>query len=261
MTQEEDLWDGSEYAQNASMQYRQALEALERIDVSSYGRVLDIGCGNGAVTKHLSEQMPAGQVLGVDVSPSMVEFARRTYAKPGQLDFREMSADQLDFDESFDLVCSFSILHWVKRQWEVWSGIHRALCSGGRVLVGFQADHEEFWDAVSIVTERSHWKPLLSDFDDPYNHWTREFMMRCIRGNGFYIDRFDEIIGDEYFGTRQALADFFCSWVPVARHVSEEIRQDLMSEILDLYYKRIDSELVEKAGVRIHRYIIQAWKR
>ncbi|MDF1744897.1 MAG: hypothetical protein P1V19_14470 [Gimesia sp.] len=54
MTDEEDLWDGSEYAQNASMQNRQALEALERIDVGSYGRVLDIGCGNGAVTKVLS---------------------------------------------------------------------------------------------------------------------------------------------------------------------------------------------------------------
>lgn len=261
MTHAEDLWDGSEYARNSSMQYRQALEALDRIDVSSYGRVLDIGCGNGTITKYLSDQIPAGQVVGVDVSPSMVEFARHTYAEPGQLDFRHMSADQLDFDESFDLICSFSILHWVKRQWDVWSGIHRALCSHGRVLVGFQADHEEFWDAVSIVSQRSHWKPRLSDFDDPYNHWTREFMMRCIRGNGFYIDRFDEIIGDEYFGTRQALADFLCSWVPVARHVPTEIRQDLMNEILDLYYQRIDSELVKKAGVRIHRYIIQAWKR
>ncbi len=261
MTDSKDLWDGSEYAHNSSMQYRQALEALSRIDAGSYGRVLDIGCGNGAITKYLSEQMPAGQVVGVDISPSMVEFARRTYAEPERLEFQQMSADQLDFDDSFDLVCSFSILHWVKRQWDVWNGIHRALRSGGRVLAGFQADHEEFWDAVSIVSQRSQWKPLLSDFDDPYNHWTREFMMRCIRGNGFYIDRFDEIIGDEYFGTRESLSDFFCSWVPVVRHVPVEFRQDLMGEILDLYYQRIDSELVEKAGVRIHRYIIQAWKR
>ncbi|MDF1747007.1 MAG: methyltransferase domain-containing protein, partial [Gimesia sp.] len=70
MAHAEDRWDGSEYAQNASMQYRQALEALERIDVGSFGRVIDIGCGNGEITKYLSDQMPDGQVVGVDVSPS-----------------------------------------------------------------------------------------------------------------------------------------------------------------------------------------------
>ncbi|MCA9014522.1 MAG: class I SAM-dependent methyltransferase [Planctomycetaceae bacterium] len=261
MTDAEDRWDGSEYADNSSMQYRQALEALERIDIGLYGRVLDIGCGNGAVTKYISEQMPPGQVIGIDVSPSMVEFAHQQYAEPGRIDFQQMSADQLEFNDAFDLVCSFSILHWVKRQWDVWSGIHRALRDGGRVLAGFQADHEEFWDAVSIVAQRSRWKPLLTDFDDPYNHWTREFMLRCIRGNGFYIERFDEIIGDEYFGTREALADFFCSWVPAARHVPAEVRQDLMNEILDLYFQRVDSELVNQAGVRMKRYIIQGWKR
>lgn len=261
MTDTEDRWDGSEYADNSSMQYRQALEALSRIDLSSFQHVLDIGCGNGAVTKQIAEQLPAGQIVGIDVSPSMVEFARRTYAEPGRIDFQQMSADQLEFENTFDLVCSFSILHWVKRQWDVWSGIHRALRDGGRVLVGFQADHPEFWDAVSIVTQRSRWKPLLADFDDPYNHWTREYMLRCIEGNNFYIDRFDEIIGDEYFGTREALPDFFCSWVPVARHVSAELREELMHEILDLYFQRVEPELVDQAGVRMKRYIIQAWKR
>lgn len=261
MTDTEDRWDGSEYAVNSSMQYRQAFEALQRIDLSSFERVLDIGCGNGAVTKYISEQMPAGRIVGIDISPSMVEFAHRNYAEPGRIDFQQMSADQLAFDHEFDLVCSFSILHWVKRQWDVWSGIHRALRDGGRVLVGFQADHEDFWDAVSTVTQRSRWKPLLADFDDPYNHWTREYMLRCIRGNGFYIDRFDEIIGDEYFGTREALSDFFCSWVPVARHVPAEAREDLMSEILDLYFQQVDPELVNQAGVSMKRYIIQAWKR
>jgi hypothetical protein len=86
-------------------------------------------------------------------------------------------------------------------------------------------------------------------------------MLRCIRGNGFYIDRFDEIVGDEYFGTREALSDFFCSWVPAARHVSGELRGDLMGEILGLYFQRVDPELVDQAGVRMKRYIIQAWKR
>ena len=34
-----------------------------------------------------------------------------------------------------------------------------------------------------------------------------------------------------------------------------------MHEILELYFQRVDPELVDQAGVRMKRYIIQAWKR
>ena len=34
-----------------------------------------------------------------------------------------------------------------------------------------------------------------------------------------------------------------------------------MHEILDLYFQRVEPVLVNQAGVRMKRYIIQAWKR
>jgi trans-aconitate 2-methyltransferase len=256
-----DPWDGQEYARHSSMQYRQAREALQRLDLAGFRRILDIGCGNGDITEHLSEQAAGGQVIGIDVSPSMIELARRSYATPDQLEFRHASADALEFDEEFDLVCSFSTMHWVTRQWATWSGIHRALRKPGRVVVGFQADQEELWEAVHAVIQRDAWSRHMDGLHETYNHWTREFMTRCIRASGFYIDRFDEIIGDESFDTRRALADFLISWMPVVRHLPEHARERLRQEILDDYYQRADPELVRSAGLRVKRYIIQAWKR
>lgn len=256
-----DPWNGQEYARHSSMQYRQAREALQRIDLGGFKRILDIGCGNGDITKYLSERAAGGSVIGIDVSTSMIDLAQRSYAIPDQLAFRRVSADALEFDQEFDLVCSFSTMHWVKQQWATWHGIHRALKKPGRVLVGFQADQADLWEAVHTVIQREAWKPRLNDFHESYNHWTREFMSRCILANGFYIDRFDEIVGDELFGTRRALADFLISWMPVVRHVPEQAREGLMQEILDDYYARVAPELVRGAGLRVKRYIIQAWKR
>ena len=256
-----DPWNGQEYARHSSMQYRQAQEALQRIDLRGFERILDIGCGNGDITKYLSERTSDGLVIGVDVSPSMIDLAQRTHATPGRLEFRHVSADALEFHEEFDLVCSFSTMHWVKRQWETWAGIHRALRKPGRVLVGFQADQEGLWEAVHAVTQRDAWKSRVADFHNTYNHWTREFMIRCIQANGFYIDRFDEIVGDELFGTQRALADFLISWMPVVRHMPEQLRGALMEEILADYHERVAPELVQGAGLRVKRYIIQAWRR
>ena len=41
------------------------------------GRVLDLGCGAGRITGYLSAQ--GGDVLGIDISPAMIEFCRRHY--------------------------------------------------------------------------------------------------------------------------------------------------------------------------------------
>jgi len=70
-------------------------------------RILDLGCGDGALTERL---VAAGaSVLGIDHSPSMLDAARER-----GLDVRTGDARQLDFDTEFDAVFSNAVLHWVR---------------------------------------------------------------------------------------------------------------------------------------------------
>src|SRR5436305_13452051 len=60
-------------------------------------RILDLGCGTGHLTRQIADR--GASVIGIDVSPDMVERARAQY--PG-LDFRLMDATNFHFEEPFD---------------------------------------------------------------------------------------------------------------------------------------------------------------
>lgn len=81
---------------------------LESIDVSTLYDVLDLACGPGGWVQDVAYLLPEAQVVGVDISESMVKYAR-AMAHVQWLDnarFQVMDLhQQLDFpDASFDLV-------------------------------------------------------------------------------------------------------------------------------------------------------------
>ena len=83
---------------------KEGFTSIEQQIIGQYftlkGRVLDLGCGTGRTTAPLKEN--GYDVIGIDLSATMIEFARSKY--PG-VDFRVMNACALEFeDESFDHV-------------------------------------------------------------------------------------------------------------------------------------------------------------
>jgi ubiquinone/menaquinone biosynthesis C-methylase UbiE len=100
-------------------------------------RVLDVATGTGEVALHAARAVgPTGQVVGVDLSPGMLERAREKLAGSdlGNLRFLEGDAARLQFpDQSFDYVlCASSLFFFpdhagTLREWR------RVLAPGGRV--------------------------------------------------------------------------------------------------------------------------------
>ncbi|MFK4083139.1 class I SAM-dependent methyltransferase [Kribbella sp. NPDC020789] len=101
--------------------------------------VLDVGCGPGRTTALLAER---GKVTGLDLSPGMIEVARRDH--PG-LDFRIGSMTALEFpDESFGGVVSWwSLIHLPRDVVpQALAEFHRVLTPGGALLIGFHVGTE-----------------------------------------------------------------------------------------------------------------------
>jgi SAM-dependent methyltransferase len=85
------------------------LSALDRAlaDVPRPRRVLDLGTGTGVVALALAERYPEAEVVGVDLSPGMIEEARRKLSaeRAGRVRFEVGDASSLDCpDGDFDLV-------------------------------------------------------------------------------------------------------------------------------------------------------------
>ena len=109
------------------MQYRQALEAIAHLKLKGNESIPDVGCGDGKITAYLAQKVPNGQVVGVDLTQNMVGFASNTFQDVPNLTFQKTSGDQLNFKNSFDCVTSFSCLHWIENQKDVWQGFYQAL--------------------------------------------------------------------------------------------------------------------------------------
>ncbi len=71
-------------------------------------RVVDVGCGSGAISIALAQQVgPRGHVLGIDVSGPMLARARQVAPAGLPVDFVQADATVYPFDpESFDLLVS-----------------------------------------------------------------------------------------------------------------------------------------------------------
>jgi SAM-dependent methyltransferase len=105
------------------------------------GPVVDAGCGPGLVTAHL--HVLGLEISGLDLSPEMVEQARRAHP---QLRFDESSMTAMDLADGTlgGLVAWYSTIHTpVELLPALFSEFHRVLAPGGYALLAFQTGDEE----------------------------------------------------------------------------------------------------------------------
>jgi ubiquinone/menaquinone biosynthesis C-methylase UbiE len=112
---------------------RSADVALEAVQVPL--RVLDVGCGSGALLRQMNARLPnAMELVGVDPAIEMVRIARQR--AEGIEQFVQANAEQLPFeDDHFDLVVSTSSFdHW-RDQLRGITEVERVLHPSGRFVL------------------------------------------------------------------------------------------------------------------------------
>jgi SAM-dependent methyltransferase len=130
-------------------------------DVRDAGVACDMGCGPGQVARYLHEQ--GVPVCGVDLSPAMVERARRR--TPG-VEFRQGDMTALDTpDEAWaGIVAFYSIIHIPRGNMARALGeLRRVLRPGGRLLLAFHIGddtlHLDEWWGRKVCVDFFFFRP------------------------------------------------------------------------------------------------------
>src|SRR5688500_2113258 len=96
-------WDADGYKKNARFVADLGADILQWLDVQPNERILDLGCGDGALTLKMAQG--GASVLGIDASPSLVARAKEL-----GVDAHLGDGHSLAFTEEFDAVFSNAAL-------------------------------------------------------------------------------------------------------------------------------------------------------
>ena len=109
---------------------------LDAVHLRLGTRLLDVATGPGALAAEAAKR--GARPVGIDLSPKMVELARRTHPA---IDFREADVEHLPFaDDTFDaVVCAFGLGHFPRPQVAVAECV-RTLLPEGRIAFSWWDD-------------------------------------------------------------------------------------------------------------------------
>lgn len=132
--------------------YDEMLDALVRCISPTRSRILDLGCGTGELSLKILKCYPTAQVVAVDYSPRMLEFAQAKLHNAGYTsqwtgiaaDFGDWANHQLSLGEGFDACVSSLAIHHLSDEMKLklFQRIRESLNSGGC-----------FWNADPILAE------------------------------------------------------------------------------------------------------------
>lgn len=174
-------WDAEKYTADFSFvhQYGQAL--IDLIDAAENSRVLDLGCGNGALTKALRDKGYA--VTGMDASAELLAVAARNYP---DITFVQGDATHFAFPEAFDAVFSNAVFHWIERerQADLLRCIRAALKDKGQLLCEFGGcgNNQRIHEALAqVFSAHGH------DYQMPFYFPTISEYATLLETNGFRV--------------------------------------------------------------------------
>jgi len=142
-------------------------------------KVLDIGCGMGQFTLYCAQQ-GATKVIGADISNKMIEFAKK-HNDNNKIEFICCAVEDLSFkNESFNLVVSSLVLHYVKNYREIISKIYKILDVGGIFI--FSMEHP-------VVTSQNPMQGWILDEQGKKTYWPVDYYSKeSERKQSWFID-------------------------------------------------------------------------
>lgn len=118
---------------------------LDRMDLASRNRVLDLGCGTGVATRALAKRADfSGDIVGIDLSKELIAAAETLAAEEGlsqRIEFRVGDCHSLeDADESFDAVITHTLISHVSAPDGFLASAARVLTPGAPLAI-FDGDY------------------------------------------------------------------------------------------------------------------------
>ncbi|HEX3736225.1 MAG TPA: class I SAM-dependent methyltransferase [Solirubrobacterales bacterium] len=155
------------FARSAAMSLAETLDAvIELVPVDPEARWVEIACGPGLIARAMGPRI--GSVVGLDLTPAMIEKARADATAAGveNVSFELGDATALDLpDDSFDGAVTRFSLHHIPVPVRVLEEMRRVVKPGGFVVIADHVTDDEgkaaaWHEEIERLRDPSHWACL-----------------------------------------------------------------------------------------------------
>jgi trans-aconitate 2-methyltransferase len=232
-------WSGRDYARVSGLQRTMITEAMAALSFSPDERVLDIGCGDGFLTRAIADLVPRGGAVGADASRRMIAAAAdATVPKASGPWFVVADARRLPFAASFDAAVSFNALHWVPEQDQALAQLAAVVRPGGRITIQMvcAGGRQSLESTAMQVCRRPPWAAWFEGFVAPFTHLEPDHFRDLAASAGLTVANVKVADREWDFGSR----DSFERWCAVGStawtdRLPESERSRFVSDEVDAY--------------------------
>lgn len=247
-------WDSEIYSKNSSIQYKGATDFIQKYINKFKGKtlnILDIGCGDGKITKELSLTLNESTICGIDSSTSMIEYASKNHSNGKKLYFVKSDASKLNFQEEFDLIVSFYCLQWVTNKTKLFEDLRNALKPDGLVLLLMPVIYPPYLETREKMLQESKWQYHSSNYEhSSHDKFTDSNYVQYAINSGLNVLK-AEIFPEKYtFQSKEEFCGFLDPLMPHFLHSDKEAKKSFISELVEHY------KLHDRSESWIYKYYI-----
>jgi trans-aconitate 2-methyltransferase len=258
-------WNAADYAANSVVQQTWARELIAKLNLRGDEHILDVGCGDGKVTAEIARALPRGSATGIDASPQMIAFAKKTFppSEISNLKFQIMDARRGKFARQFDVFFSNAALHWVNDHQAILHGAAAALKSSGRLVVscGGRGNAHDVFLALRPEMRLKRWREFFRKMPMPYFFHAPGDYEKWLPKFGFKIQNVQLAPKDAAYNGTDGFAMWLrTTWIPYVQRVPENLREEFIEAVTQRYVAKHPPDAGGKVHVRMVRLEIDAVK-
>ena len=153
----------------------------EFIDMSGSPRkILEVGCGEGYLTKRLVDKFPNSEIFASDISQEIARVARKRLGRKVNLSVQNV--EKLQYNKStFDLLICCEVLEHVKNPEAALSEIARV--ASNKIIISIP--NEPLWRIFNI--SRGKYLKRFGNTPGHINHWLPHKFIKLLKDSGMKI--------------------------------------------------------------------------